>query len=888
MSTERSVTIRLKANVSEFSAAMKKAGTDVKNVGKDLQDSLSGEKAQASLNQLGGLAGRVGLIAAAGFGTAVAAAANFDQALSNVAATGDDARANMEQLRQVALKAGADTAFSATEAAAGIENLAKAGVAAADIISGGLAGSLDLAAAGELDVATAGEIAATTMNQFGLAGEDVTHIADVLAATAGKAQGSVLDMAGALKFVGPVAAQMGISLEETAGSIGYLASQGILGEQAGTSLRGILSSLTSPSAKAAETMARLGISLYDTQGQFIGLTGVADQLQAALGGMSNAQRDATLGVLFGNEQITAARILYAGGAKAIDEWTAAVNDQGYAADAAATRLDNLKGDVEQLKGSLETLFITAGDGSQGPLRDLVQGLTGVTNALGSTSPAIQSVVMKLLAITAVTGGALWFGAKVIGGINNTREALIGLGASADGTSRKLRGVGKGIAILSVTAAISAAADELGRIDTGKLERGIEALNNGETTKTIDEVVDSIDQLNRTSNTVDFGEVITLFGLLGDTSLDRDADNIDALDQALAGLVESGNAAQAADAFRKFSEQAKAQGVSTDEITSAFDDYRTSLKNTGDTTGFVVGETGNLIVKSTALTEQQQQSAAAAQDQAKALDEARDAAKGTAEEFFGLGDKVDDAKTSLSEWIQDLNDQADALANFRKNAKEAAKKGLDEGLIASLQAAGPEGARRLRQLADATDAEIERANRAWKRGQRQIELYTDAVGGVPTSVATTLTLDITGVQAKLNKLEAQFGFELGAGGTRSADGSTVPKDGGSYGDRYPYLLAPGEEVISNRYGQADRFRPLLKAINAGRGLAGGGTVTSFVASTRPAPAMGVSPDLGAALASVATATRPLYGDVYVQPHDYNEFLRQQRADMARASTGGLRR
>lgn len=68
---------------------------------------------------------------------------------------------------------------------------------------------------------------------------------------------------------------------------------------------------------------------------------------------------------------------------------------------------------------------------------------------------------------------------------------------------------------------------------------------------------------------------------------------------------------------------------------------------------------------------------------------------------------------------------------------------------------------------------------------------------------------------------------------SADGSTVPKDGRPYGDRYPYLLAPGEEIISNRRGQADRHRPLLKAINAGRladggtvrGLAGGGSVAT---------------------------------------------------------------
>jgi hypothetical protein len=60
-----------------------------------------------------------------------------------------------------------------------------------------------------------------------------------------------------------------------------------------------------------------------------------------------------------------------------------------------------------------------------------------------------------------------------------------------------------------------------------------------------------------------------------------------------------------------------------------------------------------------------------------------------------------------------------------------------------------------------------------------------------------------------------------GGQPSADGGTVPKTGGGYMDRHAYLLADGEEVVSNRHGQADRHRSLLKAINAGR-MADGGT------------------------------------------------------------------
>jgi hypothetical protein len=111
-------------------------------------------------------------------------------------------------------------------------------------------------------------------------------------------------------------------------------------------------------------------------------------------------------------------------------------------------------------------------------------------------------------------------------------------------------------------------------------------------------------------------------------------------------------------------------------------------------------------------------------QAKALIESRDAAYETASSFVTLGDSLNDGKVSLGDWIKEMSDSADALINFTRNSQTAAKKGLDEGLIASLQAAGEEGARRMRQLAGATDEEIEKANRAWRRGQKAMEDYVN--------------------------------------------------------------------------------------------------------------------------------------------------------------------
>ena len=144
--------------------------------------------------------------------------------MSNVQAATHETAANMDLLRTAAIKWGQQTKFSATEAAGAIEEMAKAGVSTNDILSGGLEGALNLAAAGSLEVADAAEIAASALVQFGMSGKDIPHVADLLAAGAGKAQGSVQDLGYALKYAGVPAASLGVSIEETTGVLAEFAS----------------------------------------------------------------------------------------------------------------------------------------------------------------------------------------------------------------------------------------------------------------------------------------------------------------------------------------------------------------------------------------------------------------------------------------------------------------------------------------------------------------------------------------------------------------------------------------------------------------------------------------------------------------------------------------
>jgi TP901 family phage tail tape measure protein len=401
----------------------KKAASGVNSLSKTVDES-TGRQRQA-FDRLG----RITTVAAVGmvgaFGLAVKATMDFDKQMSSVQAAAGATGGELQKLRTAAIQAGKDTAFSAREAAQGEEELAKAGVSTRDILGGGLKGALDLAAAGQIGVAEASETAATAMTQFRLSGSAVPHIADLLSAGANKAQGSVHDLSFALKQSGLVASQFGLSVEDTVGTLSAFASAGLIGSDAGTSFKTMLLSLANPSEKAADLMHELGINAYNAQGRFVGITNLAGQLHDRLGGLSQAQRDAALATIFGSDAIRAANVLYQQGQGGIQGWINKVNDSGNASRTAATKLNNLAGDLEQLRGSLETALIQTGSGANGALRQLTQTATGAVNVFNDLPAGVQSATIWIAGIS----GAALLGAKGLIFITTTgRDAKVALEA----------------------------------------------------------------------------------------------------------------------------------------------------------------------------------------------------------------------------------------------------------------------------------------------------------------------------------------------------------------------------------------------------------------------------------------------------------------------------
>lgn len=402
MALNQNIVIRLMADSADYTAKMQAASASATQLSTALEKPMSKSERFAATGQKVALG--VGALSAAVGVAAVKAFADFDESMSAVKSNTGATGKTLDDLTQAALEAGAVTVFSATESADAINELAKAGVSTKDILTGGLTGALDLAASGQMGVADAAELTASALNQFGLEGKQASHVADLLAAGANTAQGGVQDMGSALKMVGVSASQLGMSIEETTGAITMMASKGIVGSDAGTQLRSALIGLTSASGPARKEMERLGISMYDSQGQFVGLADFAGQLKEKLSVLTPEQRANTMGILFSNAAMSVGNTLYEQGAEGVNNFTKQVNQQGFAAKQAAQLTDNLKGDVEQFGGAVETSLIKIGSGANGPIRKTVQGVTDLVTAFGNLpAPVQQTVVMVGLASGAVAG-----------------------------------------------------------------------------------------------------------------------------------------------------------------------------------------------------------------------------------------------------------------------------------------------------------------------------------------------------------------------------------------------------------------------------------------------------------------------------------------------------
>lgn len=399
---------RLKASMQTATAAIEQKRRALERLNRIEQTKKRGAALAQNMGLAGAgawFAGRAALSKAGGF---LGAGEEFEAQMSRVQALTrlDKNSAEFAALRAQARQLGADTMFSATEAAEGQAFLGMAGFDAKQI-QAAMQGLLDMAKAGDTDLGRTADIGSNILGGFGLAAEEMSRVSDVLTQTMTTSNVTLEMLGETMKYVAPQARAAGASLEEMAAMTGLLGNVGIQSSQAGTALRAMLLRLAAPTGKATKALAALKVQTADAQGNMRGIIDVLADVAKATQGMGSARRMGYLKQIFGEEPASAvAELIDKAGSGGITAYLDKVrNSQGAAARTAQIMSDNMRGLRDELSSAWDDVKIGFFDQIAPELKEWGQLLLGFLRGLGDwvkNNPA----TVKWLARLAVGFGVL--------------------------------------------------------------------------------------------------------------------------------------------------------------------------------------------------------------------------------------------------------------------------------------------------------------------------------------------------------------------------------------------------------------------------------------------------------------------------------------------------
>lgn len=309
---------------------------------------------------------------------------DFEQGMSNVKAVTNATTKDMALLSAEARKLGATTTYSAGEAAQGMAELAQAGFNTTQILDS-TGSALKLAQGAMIPLKDAAEIAANVINGFQISTSNATAAMDVMAKTANISNADIRSLGESMKYVGPIAKQMGLSLEQTSAAIGVLSNNGLAGSMAGTGLRQTLLSLVNPTSQAAKAIQELGINIKDVNPSTNSFVDILKRFKAA-----NLD-SAAASTIFGDRAATAMLVL-SENIGTLEAYTKANENANGALDQMAKDMtDNLGGAIKNLQSALDEMILQTGDaGLAGALKGAINFLTNLINAMNGMLPVTDA------------------------------------------------------------------------------------------------------------------------------------------------------------------------------------------------------------------------------------------------------------------------------------------------------------------------------------------------------------------------------------------------------------------------------------------------------------------------------------------------------------------
>ena len=445
---------------------------------------VAGQKMEAVGNSIAGAGKKMMGVTTVIGGVGVAAvktAADFDSAMSQVAAVSGATGKDFDALRSKAREMGSKTKFSATEAAEAMNYMAMAGWKTEDML-GGIEGVMNLAAASGEDLATTSDIVTDALTAFGLSAKDSGHFADILAAASSNANTNVSMMGETFKYCAPIAGALGFSAEDTAEAIGLMANAGIKSSQAGTALRTIMNNLAGDVKISGKAIGDVTIATTNADGSMRDLSDILADCRSAFGNLTESEKAQAAESLVGKNAMSGFLALMNAGEGDIEKLSSAIDScDGSAEKMAMTMQDNLAGQLTILKSQLQELAISFGDILMPAIRSIVSKLQGFVDKLNGMDEGTKRTIVTIALLVASIGplliiigttiskiGVAMQGfVKLANGVSKLKVAIQGgtgvlgkLGAALGGVSAPV------LAVVAVIAVLVAAFVHLWRTNEG--------------------------------------------------------------------------------------------------------------------------------------------------------------------------------------------------------------------------------------------------------------------------------------------------------------------------------------------------------------------------------------------------------------------------------------
>ena len=398
---------RIKGQLQALQGRVTTAYVDVKQRGQKIGEGV--KKTGQALADNGGTIAATGAAMVAPLALPVSTAMDFEAAMSKVKAITNSTDEDMARLTQTARDLGANTQYSATEAAQAMSYLGMAGWKTEQIIAG-MPGLLDLAAASGEDLARVADIVSDDLTAFHMSADQAAHMADVMAAASTNANTNVSMMGETFKYAGAIAGSLGYSLEDVAAAAGLMANAGIKSEMAGTALRSIMTRMIKPPKEAAAALDQLGVSATNADGKVKPFREQLIALRNAMKGLTDAQKAEMANSIAGQEAMSGFLAVVNASDEDFAKMTNAVDkSNGASKKMAKTMNNNAKGAMKEFKSSVEEVEILVGNAFLKAITTATKAVTKFVKAFGEFAkehPQLVQLIGGIAGAIAIIGGLL--------------------------------------------------------------------------------------------------------------------------------------------------------------------------------------------------------------------------------------------------------------------------------------------------------------------------------------------------------------------------------------------------------------------------------------------------------------------------------------------------